>query len=269
MATVSAPQTHRFGAWPASSGVSFCVWAPHAEKVSVVGSFNDWSPDADPMTPEDNGVWYRHVRRARSGDRYKYLLLGGGKRMYRVDPYARQVDYAGGNAIVPGMEPNDDLGEFRMAPWHELVLYEIHVGTFHRRDPGRPGNFYNVAEKLDYLCDLGVNAIELMPVAEFPFDFSWGYNPVHLFAATSTYGGPKGLKELIRQAHQRGMAVIVDVVYNHFGPGDLDLWQFDGWSANNKGGIYFYNDSRPKPPGVRRGRITGAAKCASSSSTTP
>src|SRR5258707_858844 len=81
-------------------------------------------------------------------------------------------------------------------------------------------------------AEMGVNAIELMPVMTFPGERSWGYNPSHPFAVESSYGGPRGLKRFIRAAHQRGIAVILDVVYNHMGPGGLDMWQFDGWSQN-------------------------------------
>ncbi len=87
-----------------------------------------------------------------------------------------------------------------------------------------------------------------MPVAEFAGDFSWGYNPANIFAVESIYGGPDAFKLFVREAHQRGIGVILDVVYNHFGPSDLNLWQFDGWQENGKGGIYFYNDHRAETP---------------------
>ena len=87
-----------------------------------------------------------------------------------------------------------------------------------------------------------------MPAMEFAGDVSWGYNPAHIFAVESAYGGPEGFKAFIEAAHRSGIAVILDVVYNHFGPSDLDLWQFDGWSENDKGGIYFYNDWRSDTP---------------------
>jgi 1,4-alpha-glucan branching enzyme len=87
-----------------------------------------------------------------------------------------------------------------------------------------------------------------MPIAEFAGGYSWGYNPAHPFAVESEYGGPKGLKELVKAAHAKGIAVILDVVYNHFGPSDMDLWQFDGWNENGMGGIYFYNDWRANTP---------------------
>ena len=87
-----------------------------------------------------------------------------------------------------------------------------------------------------------------MPAMEFAGDVSWGYNPAHIFAVESAYGGPEGFKAFVEAAHRSGIAVILDVVYNHFGPSDLDLWRFDGWSENDKGGIYFYNDWRSDTP---------------------
>ena len=110
------------------------------------------------------------------------------------------------------------------------------------------GTFDTVITKLDYLRDLGVNAIQLMPSDEFPGDISWGYNPAYIFAIEQSYGGPNGLRRLVDAAHARGIAVLYDVVYNHLGPDDLDLWQFDGWGEHGQGGIYFYNDWRNHTP---------------------
>lgn len=146
------------------------------------------------------------------------------------------------DAAITGVRP------YQTPYWNEAVIYEMHVGTFHDLPGGGPGTFASAIAKLDYLKDLGVNAVKVMPIAEFPGDFSWGYNPSHPFAVESAYGGPKGFKEFVKQAHARGIAVILDVVYNHWGPSDLDLWRFDGWSENGKGGIYFYNDGRSKTP---------------------
>ena len=87
-----------------------------------------------------------------------------------------------------------------------------------------------------------------MPLAEFAGELSWGYNPACIFAVETDYGGPLGFKRFVKAVHQAGMGVILDVVYNHFGPSDLDLWQFDGWSENGLGGIYFYNDWRAETP---------------------
>ena len=107
-----------------------------------------------------------------------------------------------------------------------------------------------------------------MPAMEFAGDVSWGYNPAHIFAVESAYGGPEGFKAFIEAAHRSGIAVILDVVYNHFGPSDLDLWQFDGWSENDKGGIYFYNDWRSDTPWGTPAPTTDATRSASSFATT-
>jgi 1,4-alpha-glucan branching enzyme len=129
----------------------------------------------------------------------------------------------------------------------DLVVYELHVGTFNARGDRR-GDFDRAARRLPYLRDLGISAVQVMPPFEFAGDVSWGYNPAHLFAIESDYGGPDAFKRFIKAAHEHRIAVIVDVVYNHLGPSDLDLWQFDGWSANGGGGIYFYNDERALTP---------------------
>lgn len=236
------------GAIPSDKGVGFRVWAPHADAVSVIGDFNDWSESADPLRDEGNGYWYGHVEQARVGHEYKFWLTSGENSFGRIDPYALQVTNSVGNGVIYDHDSFDWEGESaHCPPHHELVIYEMHVGSFATAD-GTVGDMHTVIDKLDHLLDLGVNAIQVMPVAEFAGDMSWGYNPAHVFAVESAYGGPDGFKSLIREAHKRGLAVIQDVVYNHFGPSDLDLWQFDGWSENDKGGIYFYNDERSSTP---------------------
>ena len=230
------------GATPYPGGVTFRVWAPHARDVSVRGTFPAGSVA---LGSEAGGCWSADVDGASVGDRYRYHING---ELSRNDPYAREVTNSAGDSVVTN--PDFDWGTvpFSTPQWHELVIYELHVGTFNDRPGGAPGGFDSVVARLDYLRDLGINAIELMPSAEFAFDFSWGYNPSHIFAIEQAYGGPRHLKELVKAAHEHGIAVIFDVVYNHFGPGDLDLWQFDGWSENGKGGIYFYNDGRSQTP---------------------
>jgi 1,4-alpha-glucan branching enzyme len=238
------------GAIPFAGGVAFRVWAPHADKVAVIGDFNDWNEKAAPsMTSEGNGNWYAELADAKVGDEYKYLITNGGNTFQRIDPYARAVTNSVGNGIVYDHGAFDWQGDdFQLPPHHELVIYELHVGSFYTEDEDSPGTFKLVADKLDHLLKLGVNAIQIMPVMEFAGDYSWGYNPAHIFAVESAYGGPDALKTLVREAHSNGLAVILDVVYNHFGPSDLDLWQFDGWTENDKGGIYFYNDDRSSTP---------------------
>ncbi|MEL5996143.1 alpha-amylase family glycosyl hydrolase [Hymenobacter segetis] len=236
------------GAVPHAAGTTFRVWAPHANSVSVIGTFNDWKADKNPLQAEENGYWATDVAGAKVGDEYKFHLTNGDQTFDRNDPYARQVTNSAGSSVVH--DPNFDWGDdhFQMPAWNELVIYELHVGTFNAPDAENVGTFMSVAEKLPYLRDLGINCIELLPATEFPGSRSWGYNPANPFALESDYGGPVAFKEMVKQAHQHGIAVVLDVVYNHFGPGDLDLWQFDGWSENDGGGIYFYNDWRAKTP---------------------
>jgi 1,4-alpha-glucan branching enzyme len=230
------------------NGVAFRVWAPHALQVSVIGTFNGWDPSAHPMQSVELGYWSVEVAGAKAGDQYKYQLVTPAGAIKRIDPYAREVTNSVGNAIIhdPAYDWSDD--DFHLPPWNQLVIYELHVGTFNDDDPFRPGQFITITARLDHLKRIGVNAIQIMPVGQFAGTRSWGYNPSHLFAVDSDYGGSLGLKGFIKRAHQAGIAVILDVVYNHFGPSDLDLWQFDGWSENGQGGIYFYNDERAKTP---------------------
>ena len=237
------------GAIPSAKGVAFRVWAPNAEKVYVIGSFNNWNETSAPLVREQNGDWSIIIPDAKPGDEYRYLIHGPAGPLSRIDPYARKVTTAAGNGII--YEPKafawgEDI--FNMATGNELVIYEMHIGTFNVKETGHPGTFQSAIEKFPYLKELGINAIEVMPIAEFSGDFSWGYNPAHPFAVKSTYGGPDDFKLFVKAAHEQGIAVILDVVYNHLGPGDLDLWQFDGWSENEKGGIYFYNNQCSQTP---------------------
>ena len=237
------------GAIPHPGGVGFRVWAPHAERVSVIGSFNEWDGDKHPMQAEENGYWYTDVAEAGIGDQYKFLLNTEKGELKRIDPYAREVTGSVGDAVVH--DPNFDWGgdDFQLVPWSELVIYELHVGTFNdQNDADQPGKFSSVSARLGHLKKLGVNAIQIMPIGEFAGDRSWGYNPAHIFSVEIAYGGPLVFKQFVKRAHHEGIAVILDVVYNHLGPGDLDLWQFDGWSENDRGGIYFYNDERAVTP---------------------
>jgi 1,4-alpha-glucan branching enzyme len=242
-------QIKGMGAIPHAGGVAFRVWAPHAEQVSVIGSFNGWDGDKHPMQAEENGYWYADVPEAHVGDQYKFLLTTEKGALKRIDPYAREVTGSVGNAIVhdPSFDWKGD--DFHLAPWNELVIYELHVGTFNdQEDDNRPGKFASVTARLGHLKKLGVNAIQVMPVGEFEGERSWGYNPAHIFSVEIAYGGALAFRQFVKRAHQEGIAVLLDVVYNHLGPGDLDLWQFDGWSENNRGGIYFFNDDRAITP---------------------
>lgn len=229
-------------------GVAFRVWAPHASQVFVIGDFNDWDENANPMIREDGGNWFALVENAEPGQKYKYQICNGPNTFQRIDPRVREVTNSVGNGVIHTRDFDWQDDDFTMPEWNKLVIYETHIGTFFRSEQNRVGTFEDFTKKFEHLKRLGVNALEIMPIAEFAGDLSWGYNPAHPYAIETAYGGPDGFKMFVREAHKHGFAVILDVVYNHFGPGDLDLWQFDGWSENDKDGIYFYNDHRSQTP---------------------
>lgn len=236
------------GAIPFPGGSTFRVWAPNASAVNVAGSFNAWSTTAAPLTSEGNGNWSIDLRNALPGGQYKFVIMNGSQTIWKNDPRARQLTNSAGNSIIFGDDFAWSSLPYDSPTWDKAIVYEMHIGAFNDSPGGLPGTFDSAAQKLDYLKDLGVNEIELLPVNEFPGDFSWGYNPSYPFSVESAYGGPARLKAFVDAAHQRGIGVLLDVVDNHLGPNDLDLWRFDGWYQNNLGGIYFYNDGRASTP---------------------
>lgn len=228
------------------AGTSFSVWAPNADSVSVVGTFNGWDSTVDRLKKLPDGVWRGASSAARPGDQYMFMLDG---QVERRDPRAREVTYSG-KCVVPS--PNPQVSRLASPPpLDDLVMYQMHVGTFYDPNPfdDLPGTLDDAILKLDHLLDLGVNCILLMPVNEFPFERSWGYNPKDQFAIEQAYGGPSALRRFVSECHLRGIAVHVDIVHNHYGPGDLDLWDFDTSkksppSAQSPSGIYFYRDPK-------------------------
>jgi 1,4-alpha-glucan branching enzyme len=237
------------GALPlGNNATEFRVWAPHAEKVSVVGEFNEWNPESHVLQPEDGGVWALNVEGAKVGHQYQFEIVNGDQKLRKNDPYAREIHREKATSVVYADNFKWNSPELALVNWNELILYELHVGTFMVKPGGKPGTFDQVIARLPYLKNLGVNVLELMPPMAFPSERSWGYSVTNPFAVEGSYGGSDGLKRLVDAAHKEGIGVILDVVCNHFGPDDLDLWQFDGWSENGKGGIYFYNDERSWTP---------------------
>lgn len=238
-------QQKPMGAIPHEGGVEFRVWAPFATDVQVTG---DWSGSAQPLTLENHGVWSTNVTSAQVGQKYNFVV--GGRK--RIDPRAKDVTTSVGDGVIVSGDFPWRIHDFQAPSWNELVIYEMHAATFPDK-PAAAGELFDaIIKDLPYLRDLGINAIELMPAHEFPGDDSWGYNPSHIFAVESAYGGPDALKRFVDAAHEHGIMVILDVVYNHLGPTDLDVWQFDGWfqTWNNEdmGGVYFYNDWRAWTP---------------------
>jgi 1,4-alpha-glucan branching enzyme len=239
----------QLGVTLAGETASFGVWAPFADSVAVSGSFNNWSPDANPLERHEDGCWYGSVQPVLVGQEYQYVIKHGDEILTKNDPRALQLTAAGDATII--VDPDFDWGDddFTLPPPNQRVIYELHIGTFHRTDPATPGSFKTAQSKLDHLEALGVNVIEVLPVNGTNMERWWGYEPTYLFAVDAAYGGRQAFLEFVKAAHKRGIGVFVDVVYNHMSPNEgLDLWRFDGWSENDKGGIYFYNDWRGETP---------------------
>jgi 1,4-alpha-glucan branching enzyme len=255
MATTAPAQSSRPG-WGSTpyhdtqgTGVTFRVWAPNASSVYLPGQFNGWSTSTTHLTQEltngvGDGIWSLDLAGVTNGSQYKYYFNGN---LWKQDPRARLVNYSGsgGNSIVYDPTAFNWAGDSLTPPaLNDLFVYELHVGTFPASSA--PSKFVAATNQLDYLKSLGVNAVELMPIAEFPGDNSWGYNPAQPFAVENIgYGGPDGLKTFVQACHARSLAVLLDVVHNHYGPSDLDMWNFDGYSGGGPigGGIYFYQSN--------------------------
>jgi 1,4-alpha-glucan branching enzyme len=220
--------------------VVFRVWAPNAGKVSLSGDFNGWKEE--PLLKELNqaGHWTLESRRAKAGDAYRFVIDGQPRR----DPRGRAVNMAENKAFV--LDPREfawgPADAWKMPPKEDLVMYEMHLGTFASGIPGNAPLFERAAKRLPYLKALGINCIQLMPVNEFPGERSWGYNPGDLFAVESSYGGETGFKNFIKACHTNGIAVLLDIVHNHYGPDGIAAWQFDQRLPAAEGGIYFYDD---------------------------
>ncbi len=220
------------------------VWAPGADRVHVFGAFNDWSRESLALTPVGDGSFYGRLDGALDGDEYRLLVRVDGSELERLDPDALAFAPGFDNSRVETVAP---AAPFDRPDLRDLVIYELHVGTFHAPD-GRVGSFDDVIARLDHLDALGINAIQLMPISEFPGERSWGYNPSLPRAIESAYGGPDGLVRLVAAAHERGIGVIVDVVYNHLAP-DNALCDFDAADDDGRcGGSWFYDDERGDTP---------------------
>ncbi len=192
-------------------GARFRLWAPGATQVDLMVGANA-NAEATPMRPFADGWFGAAVAQAEVGTRYAFCIDGG---LVVPDPASRSNpdDVHGASALIDPLAFDWPDADWRGRPWHEAVIYELHVGCF---TPA--GTFVAAIERLDDLAALGVTAIELMPVAEFPGRRNWGYDGVLPFAPDAAYGTPDDLKRLVAAAHARGLMVLLDVVYNHFGP---------------------------------------------------
>jgi 1,4-alpha-glucan branching enzyme len=201
---------------------TFFLTAPSVPAVHVAGDFNGWNPRAIPMETDGSGLFWATVR-LRGSTHYRFVttMADSGHRVWVADPYGREIrwDPQGPKALLAD-DPPYTWGDtnWQRPPLRDLIIYELCVRDFageRRGGRARFGDFDGVRARLDHLQRLGINAIELMPVSEFPGNSSWGYNPVFYMAPKWLYGRPAQLKRLVDEAHQQGIAVILDMVFNH------------------------------------------------------
>jgi 1,4-alpha-glucan branching enzyme len=208
--------------------ISLSLFAPTIDAAWLLADFSRWQDV--PMTKNADGNWSLPVELPDGDYHYKFKVktkswfYTPGQLVAIVDPRATRVDEATGTGILRIRNGKVGVDEYQwkhdanpLPANHQLIIYELHVGDFSggEADPFERGKFKHVAEKLDYLADLGVNCLELLPIKEFPGNYAWGYTPQYLFAPESAYGPPEDLKALIDSVHARGMRIIFDGVYNH------------------------------------------------------
>lgn len=232
-----------FGAHPAvqggREGVLFTVWAPHAKKVSVEGDFNDWDPEANPLTdPDKSGIWQGFVEDLPEYAMYKYAITTQtGEQLLKADPYAFHTETRPGNCSkvydLSGYTWQDEAWCSERS--HKDIvntpvnIYELHAGSWRTHADGNPLSYSQLAEQLvPYIKEMGYTHVELMPMAEYPFDGSWGYQVTGYYAPTSRYGTPKDFMAFVDTMHQNGIGVIMDWVPAHFPKDAFGLYKFDG-----------------------------------------
>lgn len=246
----------KLGAHPAvlkgKAGTYFAVWAPHAEAVSVVGDYNNWDMDATPMVSlADSGIWEAFVPDISTGQLYKYAITTQtGKILFKADPFAFYAEYRPGTASVTA-----DLSGFGWGDqkWMEkrqksdpltspMSIYEVHLGSWKKTVRDDDDGFYTYRqaahELADYVLDMGYTHVELMGIAEHPYDGSWGYQVTGYFAPTSRYGTPEDFMYFVDYLHKKGIGILLDWVPAHFPKDAHGLAEFDGMA------LYEYADPR-------------------------
>ena len=233
-------------------GMYFAVWAPHAQAVSLVCDRNDWVPGADPMTMlETSGIWEVFIPKMGLGELYKFAITtSSGKVLFKADPYAFSSEYRPGTASVTA-----DIDHFSWSDsaWMEkrreedvlkspMSIYEVHLGSWRKKDREEKDGFYTYIEAAhelaDYVKEMGYTHVELMGIAEHPFDGSWGYQVTGYYAPTSRYGTPKDFMYFVNYLHKKGIGIILDWVPAHFPRDAHGLADFDGQP------LYEYADPR-------------------------
>ena len=233
-------------------GVYFAVWAPHAASVSLVGDFNNWEPESHPMTLlETSGIYEIFVPGLKEGNLYKFAIVTQtGKLLFKADPYARSAEFRPGTASAVA---SDTPYKWSDSAWLQkrrttnpreaaMSIYEVHLGSWRKKDREEKNGFYTyreaAVELAEYVKDMGYTHVELMGIAEHPFDGSWGYQVTGYYAPTSRYGTPQDFQYFVNYLHKKGIGVILDWVPAHFPRDAHGLADFDGQA------LYEYADPR-------------------------
>ena len=234
------------------AGMYFAVWAPHAKAVGVVGDFNGWDPDAAPMSPlADSGIYEAFIPGVGLGELYKFAITTQeGMILFKADPYAVHAEFRPGTASI-----TEDINGFKWddAAWMEtrkkadpvkspMAIYEVHLGSWRKKDRPQKEGYYTYMEAAhelaDYVKKMGYTHVELMGLAEHPYDGSWGYQVTGYYAPTSRYGTPKEFMYFVNYLHKKGIGIILDWVPAHFPKDAHGLADFDGQP------LYEYADPR-------------------------
>ena len=247
---------HKLGAHPykyrGQDGYYFAVWAPHAAAVSLVGDFNAWNPDATPMKPvADSGIYELFVPGLGVGQLYKFAITTHtGTILFKADPYAFSAEYRPGTASVTadirGFKWNDSKWMESRAGTNPvkapISIYEVHLGSWKKKNRPEKDGYYTYMEAAhelaDYVLEMGYTHVELMGIAEHPYDGSWGYQVTGYFAPTSRYGTPAEFMYFVNYLHKKGIGVILDWIPAHFPKDAHGLADFDGQA------LYEYADPR-------------------------
>lgn len=247
---------HKLGAHPytyrGQDGYYFAVWAPHAAAVSLVGDFNAWNPDATPMKPvADSGIYELFVPGLGVGQLYKFAITTHtGTILFKADPYAFSAEYRPGTASVTADIRGFKWNDSKWMEWRAgtdpvkapISIYEVHLGSWKKKNRPEKDGYYTYMEAAhelaDYVLEMGYTHVELMGIAEHPYDGSWGYQVTGYFAPTSRYGTPAEFMYFVNYLHKKGIGVILDWVPAHFPKDAHGLADFDGQA------LYEYADPR-------------------------
>ena len=227
-----------FGAHPTRSSTVFRIWAPSAKSVAVVGDFNDWTPREEDYCHKltNEGIWEVEIKKIKKGNLYKYLIeTSWGEKILKSDPYAFYSELRPQTASIVNGKPKFRWADKRWLNNREIGyakpinIYEVHLGSWKKKEDGTYYNYKEIAELLvEYMLEMNYTHIEIMPIIEYPFDGSWGYQGTGYYSVTSRYGTPDDFMYFVNYFHKNNLGVILDWVPGHFCKDSHGLYRFDG-----------------------------------------